>query len=821
MSAAVALLNTEEVTVAQPIVASGGVYGARDLFGGRRRPRDAGTWHAQRVHASTDETMLSVPPLQDAGPFFLDMGPGSMGASAASASLPPSGLTRGRRFVAGSRLSAAVARQRSKSRTDPARPQRDDESWQQEVDALKERIAELENEKAGTRAKLVKADKEVNHLQKLVGDVLIEQTPSMANEFKKMNDFKRRCKLLESEIEARDATIKVLQSTAKVATARKLRDEVTAYQREVARLRAQLEERTREAEENAAILKAARKKLAKHTQQTVVKTRRQTERVIAARHSADLEALAKQSSLLKRELKNMQGKDWVMECARLEGMLQEAFKIVKHAEAQRAESIAHQEEMRVSLIDREHALEAEVSAHAEESKRAERFKREADEARNENAQLADRVKQLEQFEIESAKRVEAAKLDTAHAESQLRTMRRSGVQKLQMRKLARVFVVWTRETVSSRLLKAGKQEEERLMREKAKIEDAAEEWKGKADVLEGDVARRIEEAEAESQRWQAEVNDWKSKVEALENRLAEVMSAVAEPEPEPVATQDGATYMTPQKTMQRKPSLGSILEDLENKGTDWATIAGTIAGEDMKSGAEDAAAKIEEEARNLEDERRRREQEEQARLQQQAEAARRQAEEDAAARRIQSMRRGQRDRRHVNELKASRSTESTDLPPPYSPPGTPSPQELPEVSFGLIASEEIDHIAADDDSGAASNVHILEPELDLEPKPEPEPEPEPEPAPIPHDVATTPSSAGAAFEHKVRCVTLCQAMWRGKMFRKRIQAFDNWDRHSQGSGEIMQYDHAFAHRTCCHLVYHFQRFLNVLHVSLIQPEGGG
>ena len=41
----------------------------------------------------------------------------------------------------------------------------------------------------------------------------------------------------------------------------------------------------------------------------------------------------KQSKLLKRELKNMQGKDWVMECARLEGMLQEAFKIVQHAEA--------------------------------------------------------------------------------------------------------------------------------------------------------------------------------------------------------------------------------------------------------------------------------------------------------------------------------------------------------------------------------------------------------------------------------------------------------------------------------------------------------
>ena len=51
--------------------------------------------------------------------------------------------------------------------------------------------------------------------------------------------------------------------------------------------------------ENARILKKARKKLEKHTQQTVVKTRRQTERVIAARHSADLDALAKQSKLVR------------------------------------------------------------------------------------------------------------------------------------------------------------------------------------------------------------------------------------------------------------------------------------------------------------------------------------------------------------------------------------------------------------------------------------------------------------------------------------------------------------------------------------------
>ena len=34
---------------------------------------------------------------------------------------------------------------------------------------------------------------------------------------------------------------------------------------------------------------------------------------------------------------------------------------------------------------------------------------------------------------------------------------------------------------------------------------------------------------------------------------------------------------------------------------------------------------------------------------------------------------------------------------------------------------------------------------------------------------------------QVRYVTICQAMWRGKMFRKRIHAFDNWDRHSNGT----------------------------------------
>jgi len=182
----VALLNTDEVTVAEPLAASGGaVYGARPVFGGASRvPRAAGTWHSQRVRASAEESMVAVPPLQEAGPFFLDMGAargGGGGGLSASAALPPSGLKRGRRFVSGSRLSAAVARQRSKSDRDPSRPQRDEESWQQEVDRLKEKVAALEAEKAASRAKIVKADKEVGKLQKLVGDVLVEQTPSMAN----------------------------------------------------------------------------------------------------------------------------------------------------------------------------------------------------------------------------------------------------------------------------------------------------------------------------------------------------------------------------------------------------------------------------------------------------------------------------------------------------------------------------------------------------------------------------------------------------------------------------------------------------------------
>ena len=63
----VALLNTDEVTVAEPLAASGGaVYGARPVFGGASRvPRAAGTWHSQRVRASAEESMVAVPPLQE------------------------------------------------------------------------------------------------------------------------------------------------------------------------------------------------------------------------------------------------------------------------------------------------------------------------------------------------------------------------------------------------------------------------------------------------------------------------------------------------------------------------------------------------------------------------------------------------------------------------------------------------------------------------------------------------------------------------------------------------------------------------------------
>ena len=100
-----------------------------------------------------------------------------------------------------------------------------------------------------------------------------------------------------------------------------------------------------------------------------MQTKRQTERVLAARHSADLEALGKQSRLLKREIKSMQGKDWVVECARLESMLQQAYTIVKHVEAQREESIMQQEDMRAKIIELDAALEVELGAAGEEKKR--------------------------------------------------------------------------------------------------------------------------------------------------------------------------------------------------------------------------------------------------------------------------------------------------------------------------------------------------------------------------------------------------------------------------------------------------------------------
>ena len=98
--------------------------------------------------------------------------------------------------------------------------------------------------------------------------------------------------------------------------------------------------------------------------------------------------------------------------------------------------------------------------------------------------------------------------------------------------------------------------------------------------------------------------------------------------------------MTPQKSMQRKPSLGSILEDLQEHQINWSTVAGDV---ELQGSATDVSAKIEEEARRREDEERRLQQE---------------AEEDAAAQRIQAMHRGNRERRRVNELRARRATSS-------------------------------------------------------------------------------------------------------------------------------------------------------------------
>ena len=499
--------------------------------------------------------------------------------------------------------------------------------------------------------------------------------------------------------------------------------------------------------ENARILKKARKKLEKHTQQTVVKTRRQTERVIAARHSADLDALAKQSKLLKRELKNMQGKDWVMECARLEGMLQEAFKIVQHAEAQRAESIAHQEEMRVSLIDSEHALEAEVSAKAEEEKRAARAGRERDDAVRENRVLAERVKELEQKEVVQSRQVQQAKQDTAHAERQLRTMRSSGMQKLVARKLSRVFVVWSRNAQTQRLVNEGKAEEARLLQEKAALEDATEQWKGKAGELEGDMAARVEQAEAEKAEMQAELETLKSQVATLEESLA-VMNELQVPVPQtPVPTGEMGTAMTPTQqpsSYQRKPSLGSILADMpEQAALDFGVPQAAIGEDDgAAAAAAEAAARAEEEAAR-EREQRERERQEAA---ERAELAR-------SATRIQAAQRGKQSRREMAQRRAQMAPEPVPEPDP-------EPELEPEP--------------------------LLEPEPEPEPvKVQPEPEPEPEPAPAPKSPAVSTVDPDA-FAKKVRLATKCQAMLRGKMFRRRIQAFADWDRHSGSEGRAMR-----------------------------------
>lgn len=429
MATTAGMLDLTDVTIAQPLTGQG-MFGVRhhrclNLDSCRNsvalpcaQARDIFASRVPRAASASQSGTVTVPPLSDAGPFFLDPGV-TGGAASASSSLPPMG--RSKRFVAGSRL--AKARQAALARSKSARPRKDEETWTREVSELKEAAAKAEDERKAMRVKLVKAEKEASKLQKLVGDVLIEQTPSAANQFRKIGVLNDKIQSLKNEADVRGRQIKTLQADSKVAATRKLRDDVTAYQVEVSRLRRQLEERTIEANENAQILKRARQKLAKHTQRTVVQTRRQTERVVAARHSADLEALAKQSKLLKKELKNMQHKDWVMECARLEGMLQEAFRIVKHVEGQRAESLEHQREMREAVLENEHALEAEVAAHQEERKRASMAERERDAVAAENSQLHQQIKTLEAQLHEAERDKNTAKDESRHAETLIRTMR--------------------------------------------------------------------------------------------------------------------------------------------------------------------------------------------------------------------------------------------------------------------------------------------------------------------------------------------------------------------------------------------------------------
>eukprot|EP01052_Picozoa_sp_SAG31_P001115 SAG31_NODE_35_length_31836_cov_10.841352_34_plen_230_part_00 len=223
----------------------------------------------------------------------------------------------------------AKARETARRRYNSKRPndsgrdgqQRDSAALERELVDLRAAIADADLRRKEMQSKLVKTEKENVRLQKLVrgrtprviqvldlkptkcaqvSDVLVEQKPELAQELRKLSSWKARVRTLEAEKKKLSDQVSKYESDVKVQTARQLKDEVTAYQLELERLRSELSATQKEAEENARIARLARKKVAKTKQRTEMQTKRQTERVLAARHSADLGALAKQSRLLKR-----------------------------------------------------------------------------------------------------------------------------------------------------------------------------------------------------------------------------------------------------------------------------------------------------------------------------------------------------------------------------------------------------------------------------------------------------------------------------------------------------------------------------------------
>jgi hypothetical protein len=328
---------------------------------------------------------------------------------------------------------------------------RDAAALERELADLRAAIIKMESEKMENHTKLIKAEKEAIRMQKLVSDVLVEQKPAMAQEFRKLTSLRNRVGELEADKKKLAQQLTAMENDTKVQTTRQLKDEVTAYQLQLQRVRADLEASRTEATENARVARLAKKRVSKTSQRTAVQTKRQTERVLAARHSADLEALSKQSKLLKRELKSMQGKDWVVECARLESMLQQAYTIVKHVEAQREESISQQEEMRQKIIELDHSLEAEVGALGEERKRTMAAEKRLQRVDEETARYHKRCMLLEEQLQRTEDRAAEAKAETAKSESQMRRVFQHGFEKMQKGLIQRAFTRWHRSASAAKI----------------------------------------------------------------------------------------------------------------------------------------------------------------------------------------------------------------------------------------------------------------------------------------------------------------------------------------------------------------------------------